>query len=534
MERKTNEEIKQEKRRKQMAIIKASNEMLLQAKNTVMNTDKLNDFDKTERINEIDQAIEQNKMKAMTYLQASEEEVNSMIYGEASEEEKEKYKKRLEKLGKTEDDISRMTSAVIVNEQETKKKSKRQHPTKRKSSEVLNNNGNGTESITRLPNEDELMKKSLATEERIRIRMGENTKQNDKLEEEIEKKLEEKKIKVVRKNKKTENNKENETKKEEKSFEKIKLPVEYDFDLSDVPSYVQYDILPLPSEGKCYPIDSPLRYGRVPVAYLTASDENIIASPNLFRDGRINDVILKRKILDKRIDIKDLVEGDREAILMWLRSTGYGTGYPIVTTCPFNDKKYEVTVDLSKLKYKDFLLDSDDDGNFEFVSKNGDIIKFNYFTYQMREEYMRKILGENVEIEKVDINRYLNNIEDCLLDMKNINEDDYDDIKGCIDDIRNIINEDVNEDVDEDNLYYNTITEEMILHTKSVNGNDDINFIRTYIENMRSYEALEYRQYIGMNEPGINNEIKIEVPESDGGGSYSTFLRFGLYVFRNI
>lgn len=39
-----------------------------------------------------------------------------------------------------------------------------------------------------------------------------------------------------------------------------------------------YEWVELPSKGQCYPINSPLREGKVKVSYLTAMDENIIVS----------------------------------------------------------------------------------------------------------------------------------------------------------------------------------------------------------------------------------------------------------------
>ena len=55
------EELKREKRKKQLAAIKASNEMLEQAKATVLKTDKIGDVERTERVLEIDKAIRENE-----------------------------------------------------------------------------------------------------------------------------------------------------------------------------------------------------------------------------------------------------------------------------------------------------------------------------------------------------------------------------------------------------------------------------------------------------------------------------------------
>lgn len=89
---------------------------------------------------------------------------------------------------------------------------------------------------------------------------------------------------------------------------------EYNLEVSDEYSDdIQYDVLPLPSNGETYSH----KKNRLPVSFLTASDEDFITSPNLYRDGKIIDVLLKRKIMDKTIDPNSLCKGDRDAIILW-------------------------------------------------------------------------------------------------------------------------------------------------------------------------------------------------------------------------
>jgi hypothetical protein len=54
---------------------------------------------------------------------------------------------------------------------------------------------------------------------------------------------------------------------------------------NNVDSNQQYDVIPWPSNGQCYRS----KVDRIPVAYLTAYDENIITSPNLYKDGLVID-----------------------------------------------------------------------------------------------------------------------------------------------------------------------------------------------------------------------------------------------------
>ena len=86
-----------------------------------------------------------------------------------------------------------------------------------------------------------------------------------------------------------------------------------------------YELVELPSKGQCYPINSPLRKGKVKVKYLTAMDENILVSEKHIKEERICDVLLKNKVID--VNANELCAGDKEAIILWLRKTGYGNLY---------------------------------------------------------------------------------------------------------------------------------------------------------------------------------------------------------------
>ena len=124
------------------------------------------------------------------------------------------------------------------------------------------------------------------------------------------------------------------------------------------------------------------KMGKIPVAYLTAYDENIIISPNLYRDGTFLDYLLKAKILDPVINPDDLLPGDRDAIILWLRATGYGNEFPVNVTDNETGREFNSVVDLSKIGYKEFTLKGDENGYFDFtlpISK--DKIKFRFLTH---------------------------------------------------------------------------------------------------------------------------------------------------------
>ena len=175
------------------------------------------------------------------------------------------------------------------------------------------------------------------------------------------------------------------------NYEKLEkeVGVRGDFEFNNVNMEVPYDIVELPSKGQCYKD----RYSRIPVSYLTAYDENFITSPNLYKDGLIIDYLLKHKVMNKNINIEELCSGDVDAITLFLRITSYGPEYPIMARDPETGEEIESVIDLSKLKVKDFNLESDENGWFDFtlpISK--DVIKFKFLT--RKDKRILEKLGE--------------------------------------------------------------------------------------------------------------------------------------------
>ena len=89
----------------------------------------------------------------------------------------------------------------------------------------------------------------------------------------------------------------------------------------------------------------------------------------------------------------------------------------------------------------------------------------------------------------------------------------------------------VKENTDVEEMFPHLITEKMVQYTMSVNGNTNREFIRQYVENMRSAEAQKYRNYVEENTPGLDLSMEIEIPESEGGGSIKTTFRYDGFIF---
>ena len=299
-----------------------------------------------------------------------------------------------------------------------------------------------------------------------------------------------------------------------------------DFDPRDIPSYIQYDMIPLPSKGECYAH----KKSYIPVAYLTAADENLITSRNMYENGSIINTILERKILDKSIRVNDLCKGDRDAIAIWLRATAYGSDYPILA--PYNGEEIEATINLSDINYLDFDLVGDENGWFDYTTGNGDVLKFKVLSYQEEKDLIEKNINVS---DLINRNEILNNLTKSAALIENLDKKDKEEIIESIDMIKNwVLDVDVNFEDVKNNVYSTYLTDKMFAYTMSVNGNTDREYIENYVNNMRAQEALNYRKYVEKNIPGVNLNITIPIPESLGGGSFNTFLSIRETIFINV
>jgi hypothetical protein len=133
---------------------------------------------------------------------------------------------------------------------------------------------------------------------------------------------------------------------------------------------VPTDFVDLPSAGKFYPEGSPLHgLERVEVKFMTAREEDLLVSPGLLRAGLVFDRVIESLLVDKRINAKDLLIGDKNAILINARKNAYGDEYEFTYVCQKCNTQNKHTENFSELKIKDIYVDE----TFSFTS-NGTVI----------------------------------------------------------------------------------------------------------------------------------------------------------------
>jgi hypothetical protein len=123
-----------------------------------------------------------------------------------------------------------------------------------------------------------------------------------------------------------------------------------------------HDIVPLPSGGIFYKS----KKKNVKVGYLTASDENILANINGRKTIKETIIIplLRSKLYEHDLRPEELLEGDVEAILLFLRNTSFGPEYTLNLTDPKTGNGFEATVLLDELNINKSKVEPDENGLF--------------------------------------------------------------------------------------------------------------------------------------------------------------------------
>ena len=180
----------------------------------------------------------------------------------------------------------------------------------------------------------------------------------------------------------------------------------------------------LPSKGFVYPIDNPLSSGEVEIKYMTAKEEDILTNTNYIDKGIVLDKLLESLTM-KKINVSDLIPGDKNKLLIAARMLGYGNLYK------FTYRGEEKEFDLSNLEDKDFdesVLVEKNKNEFKFITpKTENEITFKLLTGRDDEMVKREIEG----LKKIDKNssaevstrlKYMITSVNGLTDSKSIRE----------------------------------------------------------------------------------------------------------------
>ena len=117
---------------------------------------------------------------------------------------------------------------------------------------------------------------------------------------------------------------------------------------------VPTEFVELPSGGRFYAQNHPLyNQQSVEIKQMTAKEEDILTSRTLLKNGVAIDRVLQSLIMDNRINVDTLLVGDRNAILIAARISGYGNDYTTHVDCPSCGTTQTNTFDLNDIQMQD-------------------------------------------------------------------------------------------------------------------------------------------------------------------------------------
>ncbi len=219
---------------------------------------------------------------------------------------------------------------------------------------------------------------------------------------------------------------------------------------------IPVESVPLPSMGFVYPSDSPLcDCETLDIRAMTAREEDILTSRALIKKGTVITNLLQSCVVDKRIDVQKMLSGDRNAVMVALRITGYGATYSVEVDCPACANKAKHDFDLASLPIKNLqIAPVEEHANlFEFqlpVTKK--TVRFKFLTGADEEEIM------TIQERK----KKTGAVADSL------------------------------------------ITTRLQFSIVAVDGKTDKNLVASFIRSMPARDSMALRQYIDKNEPGID------------------------------
>lgn len=159
------------------------------------------------------------------------------------------------------------------------------------------------------------------------------------------------------------------------------------------------EMAPLPSGGKVYPSTSSLHDRLyIPIRLMTAEDEDILNNKAYLKQGIALDKLTQALLMDKSIDMNELIVGDKNAILLFVRVAAYGSQYDVdLIECDKCGKNFKSSIDLAKIDIKQLSAEPSELGlnKFDFtLPKLGKKVFFHLLT-----------IKDDLEISKVEENK---------------------------------------------------------------------------------------------------------------------------------
>jgi hypothetical protein len=234
-----------------------------------------------------------------------------------------------------------------------------------------------------------------------------------------------------------------------------------------------HDIVTLPSGGRYYKS----KKKAVKVGYLTATDENLINS--LISNNDIENLIIRlirQKLYEPDLRPEELLYGDIQAILIFLRNTAFGPEFVKDVIDPQTNKVFQTTISLEELNFKKPSVEPDENGLYTILLPKSNVtVKLKPLT-----------IGDDIEITK--------RLESYPVGMTQPK-----------------------------------VTLKLEKHIQEVNGNTDRGYIVEFANKLPIADSKFIRNFMIENEPAIDLKRIVRAPS---GEMVTTEITMGLEFFR--
>ncbi len=140
-----------------------------------------------------------------------------------------------------------------------------------------------------------------------------------------------------------------------------------------------HDVVLLPSKGVYYKS----KKKSVKVGYLTAYDENTLTNinPNKSIKETIVLPLLRNKVYEPDLRPEELLDGDIEALLIFLRNTSFGPEYTVSVVDPATNKTFTTDILLDELDVIKTDVEPDINGHLTTtLPRSGNVVKLKFLT----------------------------------------------------------------------------------------------------------------------------------------------------------
>lgn len=227
---------------------------------------------------------------------------------------------------------------------------------------------------------------------------------------------------------------------------------------------VPIEAVPLPTNGIIYSPESGMfSKETIEIRAMTAKEEDILTSRALIKKGTVITELIKSCLVDKSINVDDMISGDRNAVMTALRITGYGSDYTVGVECPECTHQSKQTFMLTDLPIKRLEINPMAEGAnlFEYtlpVTKKK--IQFKFLTGRDETEMSTIAERQKKQGQKTD----------------------------------------------------NLVTSRLQHSIVAIDNITDRSKINHFVKNMPARDSLSLRKFIDANEPGIEMKAWMQCP----------------------